>query len=49
MTKHSTILNQIYNNTSYPAHNYLQDLEQMVAMESNVEFDVKQKHKVIIK
>lgn len=32
----SSYLNQIYNNSNYSAQTYLQDLAQMVTLESNI-------------
>ena len=34
-----THLNQIFNNSNYSVDTYLQDLEQMVALESNSDFN----------
>ena len=34
-----THLNQIFNNSNYSVDTYLQDLEQMVALESNTDFN----------
>ena len=34
----TSLLSQIYNNSNYSVQTYLQDLEQMVALESNKNF-----------
>ena len=59
-TNNSLIINQIYNSSSYPVTNYLQDLdrfgtdvhgtdlEQMVAMESNSAFQTDKENEVKI-